>query len=81
MKTPNAQEALAPRLLPDEEANEYYRVRSDGLLGRGCRVLKDGGLMAFTFHHSEDAQWVVVLEAFSTRAFSWSRRTLSPAMR
>ncbi len=25
------------------------------------RVLKDGGLLAFTFHHSEDEQWAIVL--------------------
>ena len=34
-----------------------------------CRVLKDGGLLAFTFHHSEDAQWAIVLESLFEAGF------------
>ena len=81
VKTPNAQEALAPRLLPEEEANEYYRVRLTACWAEAYRVLKDGGLLAFTFHHSEDSQWAVVLQASSSRDSFWSRRTPSPATR
>ena len=68
-KTPNAQEALAPRLLSEEEANDYYRVRLTACWAEACRVLKDGGLMAFTFHHSEDSQWAVVLESLFDAGF------------
>lgn len=68
-KTPSAQEALAPRLLPEEEATEYYRVRLAACWAEAHRVLKDGGLLAFTFHHSEDAQWAVVLDSLFESGF------------
>lgn len=68
-KTPNAQEALAPRVLPAEEANEYYKSRLTACWSEAFRVLKDGGLMAFTFHHSEDSQWGVVLEGLFDAGF------------
>lgn len=69
IKTPNAQEALAPRLLSEEEANEYYKVRLTACWAETCRVLKDGGLLAFTFHHSEESQWAIVLESLFEAGF------------
>ncbi len=68
-KTPNAQEALAPRLLAEQEANEYYKVRLTACWAEACRVLKDGGLLAFTFHHSETSQWAIVLESLFDAGF------------
>jgi putative DNA methylase len=68
-KTPNALEALAPRLLSEDEANDYYRVRLTACWAESCRVLKDGGLLAFTFHHSEPAQWAIVLESLFDAGF------------
>jgi hypothetical protein len=68
-QTPNAQEALAPRLLPEDEANEYYRARLAACWTEACRVLKDGGLLAFTFHHSDDLQWAIVLESLFEAGF------------
>lgn len=68
-KTPSAQEALAPRLLPEEEATEYYRLRLAACWAEAHRVLKDGGILAFTFHHSEDAQWAVVLDSLFESGF------------
>jgi putative DNA methylase len=68
-KTPNAQEALAPRLLPEEKANEYYKVRLTACWAETCRILKDGGLLAFTFHHSEESQWAIVLESLFEAGF------------
>ena len=69
VKTPNAQEALAPRMLPEEEANDYYRVRLTACWTEAFRVLQDGGLLAFTFHHSEDSQWAVVLASLFESGF------------
>jgi adenine-specific DNA methylase len=69
IKTPNAQEALAPRLLPEDEANEYYKVRLTACWAEACRILKDGGLLAFTFHHSEESQWSIVLESLFEAGF------------
>lgn len=68
-KTPNAQEALAPRLLSEDEANEYYKIRLTACWTEACRVLKDGGLLAFTFHHSEESQWAIVLESLFEAGF------------
>ena len=68
-KTPNAQEALAPRLLPEEEANDYYKVRLTACWSESHRLLKQGGLLAFTFHHSEDSQWAIVLESLFDAGF------------
>src|SRR5262249_12973737 len=68
-KTPNAQEALAPRLLSEAEANEYYKARLTACWAEACRVLKDGGLLAFTFHHSEESQWAIVLESLFEAGF------------
>lgn len=68
-KTPNAQEALAPRLLSEDEANDYYKVRLTACWTESCRLLKDGGLLAFTFHHSEPAQWAIVLESLFDAGF------------
>jgi hypothetical protein len=68
-KTPNALEALKPRLLNEEDANEYYRVRLTPCWSEAFRVLKDGGILAFTFHHSEDAQWANVLQSLFDAGF------------
>lgn len=62
-KTPNAQEALAPRRMKADEANDHYRIRLTACWEESQRVLKPGGLMAFTFHHSEDSQWAIVLQS------------------
>ena len=32
-------------------------------------MLKDGGLLAFTFHHSEESQWAIVLESLFEAGF------------
>jgi len=68
-QTPQAQEALAPRLLSEDDANEYYKVRLTACWAEACRVLKDGGLLAFTFHHSEESQWAIVLESLFEAGF------------
>ena len=34
-----------------------------------ARVLKEGGLLAFTFHHSEDTQWEIVLRSLFDSGF------------
>ena len=61
--TPNAQEALKPRWLPDREGDEYYYDRLTPCWTEANRLMKSGGLLAFTFHHSEDGQWEVVLRS------------------
>jgi adenine-specific DNA methylase len=68
-KTPNAQEALKPRVLPEAEGNAHYYDRLTPCWTEACRVMKDGGIMAFTFHHSEDAQWEIVLRSLFESGF------------
>jgi putative DNA methylase len=68
-KTPNAQEALKPRVLPEAEGNAHYYDRLTPCWTEACRVMKDGGIMAFTFHHSEDAQWEIVLRSLFEAGF------------
>ena len=80
-KDPNAQEALHLVFIPEQEATEYYRLRLAACWTEAHRVLKDGGLLAFTFHHSEDAQWAVVLSSLFESGFILSRPILSPVTR
>ena len=60
-KTPSTQEAVKPRWLSEEQGNELYRSLLTACWIEAHRVLKDGGLLAFTFHHSEDEQWAIVI--------------------
>lgn len=46
-----------------EPASDFYRQTLTACWAEANRLLKPAGLMAFTFHHSEDAPWVDVLEA------------------
>ena len=68
-KTPNAQEAVSPRSLTNREAETYYYDRLMACFAESGRVLKESGLMAFTFHHSDDAQWEVVLRSLFDAGF------------
>ena len=68
-KTPNAQEALKPRALADADGDKHYYDRLTPCWAEACRVMKDGGIMAFTFHHSEPAQWEIVLRSLFEAGF------------
>jgi adenine-specific DNA methylase/ssDNA-binding Zn-finger/Zn-ribbon topoisomerase 1 len=46
-----------------EPASDFYQKTLTACWAEAGRLLKQGGLMAFTFHHSADAPWVDVLEA------------------
>lgn len=50
-------------------APEFYRNTLTACWTEACRVLKSGGTMAFTFHHSADEPWVDVLEALFDSGF------------
>lgn len=68
-KTPSAQEALKPRTMREDDANEHYRSLLTPCWMEAHRILKPGGLLAFTFHHSEDAQWEIVLRSLFDAGF------------
>jgi len=46
-----------------EPSSEFYQKTLTACWAEAGRLLKAGGLMAFTFHHSADAPWVDVLDA------------------
>jgi putative DNA methylase len=46
-----------------EPAPDFYRRTLEACWSEAHRVLKPGGILAFTFHHKDDAPWVDVLES------------------
>jgi len=46
-----------------EPASDFYSQTLSACWAEAGRLLKDGGIMAFTFHHSEDQAWIDVLKA------------------
>ncbi|GAF84573.1 unnamed protein product, partial [marine sediment metagenome] len=75
--TPKTLEAVANRARQpgkDEESNKdnadiFYQRLLTACWKEAHRVLKLGGLLVFTFHHSEDAPWVAVLESLFDAGF------------
>jgi len=51
-----------PLYRPEPSSDFYCQTLSACWAEAGCR-LKDGGIMAFTFHHNEDHAWIEVLRA------------------
>ena len=75
--TPKTLEAVANRARQpgkDEESNKdnadiFYQRLLTACWKEAHRILKPGGLLAFTFHHSEYAPWVAVLESLFDAGF------------
>jgi putative DNA methylase len=66
--TPKALEAVANKARHDNPDEFYQRLLTE-CWREANRILKPGGLLAFTFHHSEDAPWVSVLESLFEAGF------------
>jgi len=66
--TPKALEAVANKARQDNPDEFYQRLLTE-CWRESHRILKPGGLLAFTFHHSEDAPWVSVLESLFDSGF------------
>ena len=67
--TPKALEAVSNKARqPDDPEGFYQRILTD-CWREAYRVLKPGGILAFTFHHSEDEPWVAVLESLFDAGF------------
>lgn len=67
--TPKALEVVSNKARqPDDPDSFYQRLLTESW--RECnRILKPGGILAFTFHHNEDAPWVSVLESLFDAGF------------
>ena len=50
-------------------ADEFYRETLTACWNECSRVMKDGGTLAFTFHHDEDQAWIGVLRSLFDAGF------------
>jgi putative DNA methylase len=67
--TPKALEVVSNRAREPEDPDGFYKRLLTQCWREAHRILKPGGLLAFTFHHSEDAPWVAVLESLFEAGF------------
>ena len=67
--TPKALEVVANRARHPDDPDAFYQRLLTSCWREANRILKPGGLLAFTFHHSEDAPWVAVLESLFDAGF------------
>ncbi|MGB3069367.1 MAG: DUF1156 domain-containing protein [Ottowia sp.] len=61
--TPKSLEAVANKAREPEDPDGFYQRLLTQCWREAHRVLKPSGILAFTFHHSEDEPWVAVLES------------------
>ncbi|WP_295579349.1 hypothetical protein [uncultured Lamprocystis sp.] len=67
--TPKSLEAVANRAREPENPDGFYQRLLTQCWREGHRILKPFGILAFTFHHSEDEPWVAVLESLFEAGF------------
>jgi putative DNA methylase len=61
--TPKAMEVVSNKAREPEDPDGFYQRLLTQCWREAHRLLKPSGILAFTFHHSEDEPWVAVLES------------------
>ncbi|WP_445368213.1 DUF1156 domain-containing protein [Methylomonas sp. BW4-1] len=67
--TPKTLEAVANRARHPDDPDAFYKRILTECWREAHRLLKAGGVLSFTFHHSEDGPWVDVLESLFDSGF------------
>jgi DNA-directed RNA polymerase subunit RPC12/RpoP len=67
--TPKALEVVSNRAREPENPDGFYQRLLTQCWLEAKRILKPGGILAFTFHHSEDEPWIAVLESLFDAGF------------
>ena len=61
--TPKSLEAVSNKAREPEDPDGFYKRLLTQCWAEANRILKPGGILTFTFHHSADEPWVAVLES------------------
>ncbi|MBF0256176.1 MAG: DUF1156 domain-containing protein, partial [Gammaproteobacteria bacterium] len=67
--TPKSLEAVDNPVRNPDNPQGYYQQLLTAVWQECARILKPSGILAFTFHHSEDEPWVSVLESLFDAGF------------
>lgn len=67
--TPKAVEVVANPFREKDDPDGFYQRLLTQCWREAHRILKPSGILAFTFHHSEDEPWVAVLESLFDAGF------------
>lgn len=67
--TPKTLEAVSNKARHPDDPDAFYERLLTECWKESHRILKPGGILAFTFHHSEDEPWVGVLKSLFDAGF------------
>jgi hypothetical protein len=67
--SPKTLEAVENKARHPEDPKGFYKKVLTAAWARANKVLKPGGILAFTFHHKDDGPWMSVLESLFEAGF------------